>query len=181
MLQTSLWLKTIRYSLEHHANRKYEPNWLSSELIFLLISKQNLLIVSFQGIAWDGIDEMENNSGFHLLFFQPAIWDHTGNFAFSTMTWVACQILAIGICLKWSIKGKKFSDINLLETWSSFNAIFSLHKFFNGCGESFGCKLYSYELIYMWYIKFPKKNYNSETLYRLFTIKEKYLTIPACR
>ena len=113
MLQTSLWLKTIRYSLEHHANRKYEPNWLSSELIFLLISKQNLLIVSFQGIAWDGIDEMENNSGFHLLFFQPAIWDHTGNFAFPTMTWVACQILAIGICLKWSIKGKKSSLISI--------------------------------------------------------------------
>ena len=113
MLQTSLWLKTIRYSLEHHANRKYEPNWLSSELIFLLISKQNLLIVSFQGIAWDGIDEMENNSGSHLLFFQPAIWDHTGNFAFPTMTWVACQILAIRICLKWSIKGKKSSLISI--------------------------------------------------------------------
>ena len=147
MLQTSLWLKTIRYSLEHHANRKYEPNWLSSELIFLLISKQNLLIVSFQGIAWDGIDEMENNSGSHLLFFQPAIWDHTGNFAFPTMTWVACQILAIGICLKWSIKGKKILWYQFIG--SSFKAVFSLHKFFNGCGESFGCKLYSYEHTYV--------------------------------
>lgn len=79
---------------------------------------------------------MENNSWSHLLFFQPH-WDHTGNLAFSTMTWEACQRclnkMKFKILKYWSFENStldsnKLSPPKKRKFFSFFHAVLHLLK-----------------------------------------------------